>query len=122
MGANTLYLSPLLFLLSMMVVGGVGNLWGPLLGAAALMLTDEVLKDDIGEVLAQDLQRIGGYIFAAFPVADSDRADYMVRKPTSAPGPRAGEWRPGLAGVGRKAKHPSRGGRPFHPWQGDGAR
>ncbi len=38
-----------------------------------------MLKDDIGEVLAQDLQRIGGYIFAAFPVADSDRADYMVR-------------------------------------------
>jgi len=44
-------------------------------GRAAL----EVLKDDIGEVLAQDLQRIGGYIFAAFPVAGSDRADYMVR-------------------------------------------
>ncbi len=39
----------------------------------------EVFKDDIGEVLAQDLQRIGGYIFAAFPVAGSDRADYMVR-------------------------------------------
>ncbi len=24
--------------------------------------------------------------------------------------------------LGRKAKHPSRGGRPFHPWQGEGAR
>lgn len=44
-------------------------------GRAAL----EVLKDDIGEVLAKDLQRIGGYIFAAFPVVGSDRADYMVR-------------------------------------------
>ena len=44
-------------------------------GRAAL----EVLKDDIGEVLAQDLRRIGGYIFAAFPVVGSDHADYMVR-------------------------------------------
>ena len=42
----------------------------------------EVLKDDIGEILAQDLQRIGGYIFGAFPVAGSDRADYMVRNLT----------------------------------------
>ena len=39
----------------------------------------EVFKEDIGEVLARDLQRVGGYIFAAFPVAGSDRADYMVR-------------------------------------------
>ncbi len=44
-------------------------------GRAAL----EVLKEDIGEVLAQNLQGIGGYIFAAFPVAGSDRADYTVR-------------------------------------------
>ncbi len=39
----------------------------------------EVLKEDVGEVLAKDLGRIGGYIFAAFLVAGSDRADYMVR-------------------------------------------
>lgn len=45
MGANTLYLAPLLLLLAMMVVGGLGRTWGPLLGAAALMLADEVLKD-----------------------------------------------------------------------------
>lgn len=45
MGANTLYLSPLLFLLAMMVVGGLGKVWGPLLGGAALMLADEALKD-----------------------------------------------------------------------------
>jgi branched-chain amino acid transport system permease protein len=45
MGANTLYLSPLLFLLAMMVVGGLGKTWGPLLGGAALMLADEALKD-----------------------------------------------------------------------------
>lgn len=45
MGANTLYLQPLLFLLAMMVVGGLGRTWGPLLGGAALMLADEALKD-----------------------------------------------------------------------------
>lgn len=45
MGANTLYLQPLLFLLAMMVVGGLGRTWGPLLGGAALMIADEALKD-----------------------------------------------------------------------------
>lgn len=45
MGANTLYLSLLLYLLAMMVIGGLGRTWGPILGAAALMLADEVLKD-----------------------------------------------------------------------------
>ena len=47
MGANTLYLSLLLFLLSMLVVGGLGSAWGPLLGVAALMLVDEALKETI---------------------------------------------------------------------------
>ncbi len=45
MGANTLYLSQTLFLLSMMIIGGVGQIWGPLLGATALMVVDEVLKE-----------------------------------------------------------------------------
>lgn len=42
----------------------------------------DVLKEDIGEVLSRDLQRIGGYIFAALPVPGSDMADYMVRNLT----------------------------------------
>ncbi len=45
MGANTLYLSLLLYLLAMMVIGGLGRTWGPILGVAALMLADEALKD-----------------------------------------------------------------------------
>ena len=45
MGANTLYLSLLLLLLSMMVIGGVGRAWGPLLGAAALMIVNELLNE-----------------------------------------------------------------------------
>ena len=39
----------------------------------------EVLKEDIGELLARDLRRIGGYIYVALPVAGSDQADYVVR-------------------------------------------
>ena len=44
-------------------------------GRAAL----DVFKEDIGEALARDLERVHGYIFAAFPVPGSDRADYTVR-------------------------------------------
>jgi small ligand-binding sensory domain FIST len=39
----------------------------------------EVLYEDIGELLARDLSRIGGYIFAALPITGSDRGDYLVR-------------------------------------------
>ena len=39
----------------------------------------DVLKEDIGEILARDLSRIGGYIFAGFPVRGSDTGDYLVR-------------------------------------------
>ena len=39
----------------------------------------EVFKEDIGELLAQDLRRVGGYIFAGFPISGSDTGDYLVR-------------------------------------------
>ena len=39
----------------------------------------EVLKEEIGEVLARDLRRLAGAVFAALPVEGSDRADYVVR-------------------------------------------
>lgn len=39
----------------------------------------EVMKEEIGETLARDLQRIAGYIFVALPVAGSDTGDYLVR-------------------------------------------
>jgi small ligand-binding sensory domain FIST len=38
-----------------------------------------VLKEDIGEVLAGDLSRVGGYIFVGLPIAASDTGDYLVR-------------------------------------------
>ncbi len=39
----------------------------------------DILKEDIGELLARDLHRIGGYIYVAFPIAASDTGDYLVR-------------------------------------------
>ena len=42
----------------------------------------EVFIDDIGELLARDLRRIGGYIYVAFPITESDTGDYLVRNLT----------------------------------------
>ena len=39
----------------------------------------EVLKEDVGEVLARDLRRLGGYIFVGLPIRGSDTGDYLVR-------------------------------------------
>lgn len=44
-GINLFAFPLLLFLISMLVVGGIGRLWGPLLGAALLMSADEVFKE-----------------------------------------------------------------------------
>jgi small ligand-binding sensory domain FIST len=38
-----------------------------------------VLKEDIGEVLARNLERIGGFIHVALPTAGADHPDYVVR-------------------------------------------
>jgi branched-chain amino acid transport system permease protein len=45
MGADTLNLSLLLLLLSMMIIGGLGTVWGPIVGAAALTLVNEILNE-----------------------------------------------------------------------------
>jgi small ligand-binding sensory domain FIST len=39
----------------------------------------DVFKAEIGEVLARNIDRAAGYIFAAFPVKGSDTANYLVR-------------------------------------------
>ncbi len=39
----------------------------------------DVFKQEIGEVLAKNINRAAGYIFAAFPIRGSDTADYIVR-------------------------------------------
>lgn len=39
----------------------------------------EVFKAEIGEILARNLNRAAGYIFAALPVKASDTGDYLVR-------------------------------------------
>jgi small ligand-binding sensory domain FIST len=39
----------------------------------------DVLKEDIGEVLARNLERIAGFIHVALPIPGADRPDYVVR-------------------------------------------
>lgn len=39
----------------------------------------EVMNEDIGALLARDLTRAAGYIFAARPIRGSDTGDYLVR-------------------------------------------
>ncbi|MBN4080400.1 FIST C-terminal domain-containing protein [Beggiatoa alba] len=39
----------------------------------------DVFKENIGEILARDINRAAGYIFAGFPVPGSDTGDYLVR-------------------------------------------
>lgn len=39
----------------------------------------DVLKEDVGELLARDLRRIAGYIHVGLPVSESDTPDYQVR-------------------------------------------
>ena len=38
-----------------------------------------VFKEEIGDVLARNIDRAAGYIFAAFPIKGSDTGDYRVR-------------------------------------------
>lgn len=40
----------------------------------------DVLKEDIGELLSRQLDKLGGYIFVGLPMQDSDTADYLVRQ------------------------------------------
>ncbi|MCU0841450.1 MAG: FIST C-terminal domain-containing protein [Thiobacillaceae bacterium] len=39
----------------------------------------EVLREDIGETLYAQLERLGGYLFVGLPSQDSDTDDYLVR-------------------------------------------
>lgn len=39
----------------------------------------DVFKEEIGDVLARNIDRAAGYIFAAFPIKGSDKANYLVR-------------------------------------------
>ncbi|MEE2997275.1 MAG: FIST N-terminal domain-containing protein [Pseudomonadota bacterium] len=39
----------------------------------------DVFKEDIGEILARKLERVGGYIHVALPVSGDDSGDYLVR-------------------------------------------
>lgn len=58
------------------ITAGEGNVIAEIDGRPAI----EVFKEDIGEMLARDLQRVAGYVHVAFPVSGTDDgADYLVR-------------------------------------------
>lgn len=57
------------------VTGGDGATLTTIDGRPAL----EVFNEDIGELLARDLRRCSGYIFAGLPIPGSDTRDYLVR-------------------------------------------
>ena len=58
------------------ITAGEGNVITEIDGLPAL----DVFKEDIGEMLSRDLQRVAGYVHVAFPVSGSDdSADYLVR-------------------------------------------
>jgi len=39
----------------------------------------EIFREEIGEVLARDMRKVAGFIFAALPILGSDTGDYLVR-------------------------------------------
>ena len=57
------------------ITAGADNIIAEIDGRPAL----EVFKQDIGELLSRDLQKVDGLIFAALPVPGTDKADYLVR-------------------------------------------
>jgi branched-chain amino acid transport system permease protein len=68
-------ISMLLFLLAMIVVGGMGTVWGPLLGAALLMAADEGLRE------FGTLREIGlGLVLAVFVILLPRGLAGLVRK------------------------------------------
>ncbi len=63
-GPTVFSFSTLLFLIAMIVIGGLGSIWGPLLGAAVLMLADEGMRE------LSDYRNIGlGLLLAIFVIA-----------------------------------------------------
>ena len=57
------------------VTGGNDNVLHSLDGRPAF----EVFREDIGELLARNLDRVNGYVHAAIPIKGSDTGDYLVR-------------------------------------------
>ena len=58
----------------------------------------DVLKEDVGEKLTRDAQRLGATVFVGLPVAGSDTGDYLVRNLVGIDGAR------GLVAIGDHAE------------------
>ncbi|WP_296745943.1 branched-chain amino acid ABC transporter permease [Mesorhizobium sp.] len=76
-GPTVFSFSTLLFLIAMIVIGGLGSIWGPLLGAAVLMLADEGMRE------LSDYRNIGlGLLLAVFVIAWPNGLNgWLQRKP-----------------------------------------
>lgn len=76
-GPTVFSFSTLLFLIAMIVIGGLGSIWGPLLGAAMLMLADEGMRE------LSDYRNIGlGLLLAVFVIAWPNGLNgWLQRKP-----------------------------------------
>ncbi|CDX23908.1 Amino acid/amide ABC transporter membrane protein 2, HAAT family [Mesorhizobium sp. ORS 3324] len=76
-GPTVFSFSLLLFLIAMIVIGGLGSIWGPLLGAAVLMLADEGMRE------LSDYRNIGlGLLLAVFVIAWPNGLNgWLQRKP-----------------------------------------
>lgn len=94
-GPTVFSFSMLLFLLAMIVVGGIGSIWGPVLGAALLMLADEGMREfpeirDVGLGLVTVLFIIlcpRGIIGWRSTLGSVWRRQRMRRPPESSPNP-----------------------------------
>jgi branched-chain amino acid transport system permease protein len=85
-GPTVFAFSLLLFLIAMIVVGGLGSIWGPVLGAALLMLADEGMKE------FSDYRNIGlGLLLALFVVLMPAGLTGLVRKRAVPPHRSGGE-------------------------------
>ena len=62
----------------------------------------DVMKEDIGDALARDLNRLGGLIFAGLPIAGTDTGDYLVRNLVGIDPAR------GLVAIGEVVEHGTR--------------
>lgn len=76
-GPSVFSFSLLLFLIAMIVIGGLGSIWGPLLGAAVLMLADEGMRE------LSDYRNIGlGLLLAVFVIVWPNGLNgWLQRKP-----------------------------------------
>ena len=97
-------LGPLSLFVAMLVVGGLGTFWGPMLGTALIIVVSEYLRDFeearliiVGLILLVTIVARAAWsrAAAAAGVEPAPAVDGRGRRPTREPDARAGEDGPG---------------------------